>query len=138
MPDRIPHAALYLGVAGLIPFFAAALSQFTPVPYVEQLGGGRAVLIDYGKIILSFMGGALWGFATVRGSGIGLVIAVLPALFAFLIVGANPVLLVLGFLALLPADLWFRKSGLAPEWWLRLRIPLTLAVIFALLTTTLA
>lgn len=138
MPDRLPPMALLLGVAGLIPFFAAAISQFTPVPFVDQFGGARAILLTYGKIILSFMGGALWGFATARGNGLGLLISVLPALFAFLIVGTNPVLLALGFAALLPADLWFQKQGLAPAWWLRLRVPLSLGVIFALLSTTLA
>jgi hypothetical protein len=60
----VPPAARWLGFAGLIPFVAGALATL-PVsgalrPY------GLPLLLDYGAIILSFMGGVHWGAAMMR------------------------------------------------------------------------
>ena len=59
---RIPASALLLGLAGLIPFFAGAAAQFHALPLLDAEAGLKLVVI-YGAIILSFLGGIRWGTA---------------------------------------------------------------------------
>ena len=51
-------------------------------------------------------------------------------------VGGGPVSaalnLIFGFLGVLLLDWQFARWGLAPVWWLRLRVPMTLAVVACL------
>ena len=130
---RPPLAAIALGLAGLIPFVAGAATVHGLTPW--QPFTGALILQSYGAIILSFMGGCLWGFAALAGRAgwLPLGVAVLPALWAF---GAGflPLpgveltaarALALGLVALLAADFGFARAGLAPRWWLALRLPLT-------------
>lgn len=143
--SAIPRSALILGLAGLIPFLWGALTVLRP-----ELGqwGARAlgprfvgpyVQLFYGTVILSFMSGVLWGFAT-RAEGaraaIGYGLSTIPALWAFLMVGDGPVTasvnLATGFTGLLLLDYRFRLWGLAPDWWMPLRILLTLLVLVSL------
>lgn len=135
---RPPAGAMALAVAGLLPFIAGALSALGLVEHPVFLLGyasGSALLLAYGKVILSFMGGALWGFAARDGAGvIPLVISVLPALWAVLLVGASLPLLALGFALLLIADFRFTAQALAPNWWMSLRIPITAVAVISLLT----
>ena len=86
------------------------------------------------------MSGVLWGFATkadgrVAATGYGL--SVLPALWAFLFVGGGPVsaatFLVFGFIGILGLDWLFWRHGLAPAWWMTLRLILTAGVLVSLL-----
>lgn len=95
--------------------------------------------MNYGQIILAFMSGVLWGFATkAHGSraAVGYALSVLPALWAFFTVGAGAVssaiYLIAGFIGLLGLDWSFWRQGLAPEWWMRLRFLLTAVVIACL------
>ncbi len=141
----IPRAPLLLGVLGLIPFLwgaATLVSSDLATWGVHTFGPrftGPFVVLQYGTIILAFMSGVLWGFAT-RASGeraaVGYALSVLPALWAFFMVGAGPVssaiYLIAGFLGLLALDWSFWRQGLAPEWWMRLRILLTAIVIACL------
>ena len=130
-----PAGALALAVAGLLPFIAGALAARGAVSHPLFLLGyasGPALLLAYGKVILSFMGGALWGFAAREGV-VPLVISVLPALWAVLLVGDNLYLLALGFALLLVADFRFTAQGLAPGWWMSLRIPITAVAVISLL-----
>ena len=53
---RIPAPALLLGLAGLIPFFAAAAAQWLVLPVIDS-GAGLRLAVAYGAIILSFLGG---------------------------------------------------------------------------------
>lgn len=140
---RIPLPALALGLAGLLPFFWGAATVLLPglAEAAMQLVGprfiGPYVLIAYGLVILCFLSGALWGFAS-RGDGwTGYALSVLPALWAFFTVGGGPEralpALIAGFLALLLLDGKFARAGLAPEWWMSLRIPLTAGVVFSLI-----
>ncbi|ARE41009.1 Arginine/ornithine antiporter ArcD [Rhodovulum sp. P5] len=137
----IPRSALYLGLAGLIPFlWGAATVTFPGLDTFSQsnLGprfSGIYVLNFYGTIILSFMSGVLWGFAT-KAEGtkaaLGYALSVVPALWAFFMVGGGPEesakALVAGFLGLLVLDALYWWLQLAPRWWMTLRIPLTLVV----------
>jgi hypothetical protein len=138
---NIPRAPLILGLMGLIPFLWGAATLISPdlaAWGVSTLGtrfAGPFVLLNYGQIILAFMSGVLWGFATkAHGSraAMGYVLSVLPALWVFFTVGAGPassaIYLIAGFVGLLALDWSFWRQGLAPEWWMRLRILLTVVV----------
>ncbi|MCC5984684.1 MAG: DUF3429 domain-containing protein [Rhodobacteraceae bacterium] len=140
----IPRAALALGLAGLLPFawgvgtlLFPALADLT----LRTLGPrftGPYVLISYGTVILCFMAGVLWGFAA-RGAEhrpLPYVLSVLPALWAFFLVGGGAAqalwALLTGFVVLLVMDVQFGVWGLTPRWWLRLRLILTAGVVAAL------
>lgn len=141
----IPRAPLLLGLAGLIPFLWGAATLFSPALYEAGLRSigprfvGPHVQLFYGTVILSFMSGVLWGFATKaegRVATTGYALSVLPALWAFFMVGGGPVAaginLIAGFVALLGLDYLFWKQGLAPPWWMQLRLLLTAVVVACL------
>ncbi|PYE84253.1 DUF3429 domain-containing protein [Pseudoroseicyclus aestuarii] len=146
----IPRAPFALGLAGLIPFAWGALTVLVP-----QLGlwGGQAlgprfvgpyVQLYYGAVILSFMSGVLWGFATKaegRRAALCYALSVIPALWVFFTTGGGPVragwALILGFTGLLALDWLFARWRLAPAWWLPLRLMLTSGVVACLLVTVL-
>jgi hypothetical protein len=150
----IPRPALILGVAGLIPFLIGAALLLVPPGTLPTLGltrsqpqGGVFLLIRYGTVILCFMAGCLWGFAARpdrRPTTTELAVTVLPAIwitYALAIAGTNQdhmLALILGFLALLPADFVFQRAGIAPVWWMSLRIPLTSVVVACLLVGVLS
>ncbi|MGY6632617.1 MAG: DUF3429 domain-containing protein [Alkalilacustris sp.] len=140
-----PRAALGLGFAGLIPFVWGALSVLMPAVAEAATGMvgarfvGAPVLVAYGTVILCFMGGVLWGFATRAGPELQLRAygtSVLPALWVFLTVGgtqaASLSALFVGFFALLSLDLQFAQWKLTPPWWIGFRIVLTLVVLVCL------
>ena len=140
MTTRIPLPALALGLGGLLPFVAGTANLMAPgllagLDLPAPLDQGRPLLAAYGTIILCFMSGALWGFAA-RASGAwlwaGLVLSVLPALYAlFFVTGTGPramAMLLFGFAALLPLDALLQWRGLAPRWWLSLRLILSAVV----------
>ena len=142
---RVPVAALVLGIAGLIPFLWGVVTM-TSAPAaatgMEVLGPrfvGPYVLLSYGTIILAFMSGVLWGFAARaegRVAATGYALSTLPALWAFFFVGGGPVsaaiYLIAGFIGLLGLDWLFWRQGLAPAWWMTLRVGLTAVVVACL------
>ena len=144
--NAIPRSALILGLAGLLPFLWGALTVLRPE--LGQWGqltlGGRFVgpyvQLFYGAVILSFMSGVLWGFATKatgRAATAGYILSVIPALWAFLMTGGGPtaaaINLIVGFLALLLLDWHFWRLELAPSWWMHLRVLLTAIVVLSFL-----
>ena len=136
--NRIPYAPLALGLAGLIPFIFGALTSLGWLPSVWGMGGPMFTLA-YGSVILSFMSGVLWGFATkTAGSraAAGYALSVLPALWAFFMHGdtlfSAATYQITGFLGLLLLDFQFSKWDLTPTWWMRLRVILSTIVIVCL------
>ena len=138
---RIPRAPLLLGLAGVLPFAWGALTELVPAlgdwswAAIGPRLTGRTLLLLYGTAILSFMSGVVWGFATRaegRHAAVLYALSTLPALWAVAF-GFSTLLLALGFLALLPLDRHAQASGLAPPWWMRLRLLLTLLVVACLL-----
>ncbi len=139
----IPRPALLLGLAGLLPFVAGAATSLLPglaAPVTEAIGPrfvGPALLVGYGTVILCFMAGVHWGFVA-RADGPmaprAYALSVLPALWVFFFTGTGTgtgqslSALLVGFLALLALDLQFTLWRLAPAWWMRLRLMLTLVV----------
>lgn len=146
--SRVPLAALALGLAGAIPFAWGALTLLSDglaAWGTTRLGPrfvGPYVQIFYGAVILSFMSGVLWGFAAHASGAVaatGYALSVIPALWAFFFTGGGPVsaatYLIFGFVGLLGLDWLFWRQGLAPPWWMRLRVLLTAIVVACLLVT---
>ncbi|MBV7394390.1 DUF3429 domain-containing protein [Mameliella sediminis] len=147
---QIPRSALLLGLAGVLPFVWGLATLLIPGLHDGAIGVmgprfvGPYVQLFYGAVILSFMSGVLWGFATKaegRQATTGYALSVLPALWAFFTTGggegAAAMNLSFGFLGLLLLDLAFWRWGLAPPWWMSLRVLLTALVVPCLLVTAL-
>ncbi|MEM1428631.1 MAG: DUF3429 domain-containing protein [Pseudomonadota bacterium] len=146
----VPRSALYLGFAGLLPFFwGVATAYIGPIRELTMAQVGPRyvapfVLLNYGQLILAFMAGVIWGFAA-RAEGevqaLGFALSVIPALWAFFFVGGGPIsaaiYLIVGFVGLLIIDGFFWRNGLTPPWWMALRIPLTALVCLCLATVVL-
>ena len=140
----IPRSALILGLAGVLPFLWGALTSLAPgigqaaLPILGPRLIGPFVQLQYGIVILAFMSGVLWGFATRAGDRQTLcyTLSVLPALWAFFATGAGAtstaLSLIAGFLGLLALDYKFSRWGLTPTWWMSLRILLTALVVISL------
>jgi Protein of unknown function (DUF3429) len=142
---RIPRPALLLGLAGLIPFLWSAATHLLPSvgswagQWMPPMFLGAYVGLTYGTVILSFMSGVLWGFATRaegREAAFAYALSVIPALWVFFMVtdaSANSsIYLAAGFVGLLLLDTMYSAWGLAPRWWLRLRVMLTVVVLACL------
>lgn len=144
--SRIPASALFLGLAGLIPFLWGAASSvgivtqyITALPAIAETYSGVPILLHYGTIILCFMAGVIWGFAAKDGGAwmpFGLILSVLPALLMFFVFNMPPLTqilaLIVGFVGLLAVDWLCLRKGLAPDWWMNLRLMLTSVVVFCL------
>ena len=132
----IPTPALVWGWGGVIPFASICLILGFAEPSLAAFS--QKVLVPYGAIILTFMGGVHWGLQMVREApenllyttGIG------PSMFAVLaiLLPVQPALIILsvGFVGLLLFDLWLMREGRVPRWYGRLRIQLTSAVLICL------
>ncbi|KAM8850227.1 transmembrane protein 69-like [Spinachia spinachia] len=138
---QAPKPALYLGVSGLIPFLFAPLAMVATQSFYPELAYAQVV---YGACIVSFLGGARWGFALPTGSPaqpdwMNLGNSVVPSLLAWLALlckdsfaeGALVVIMGLGLsqhydLTLLPGY---------PSWFKAMRTLLSLVATFSLVAT---
>lgn len=132
-----PRAAKQLGYAGAIPFAAGALASFPISGSLREWGA--LLLLYYGAIILSFMGGVHWGAAMLRddSSLTSLGKSVAPSLLALVatLIGGRTgfLLLAFGFAGLLIHDESETAAGRLPGWYPSLRRPLSAIVISALI-----
>jgi hypothetical protein len=139
--DPVPRPALWLGMAGLIPFAVAGLGVWLAA---GQLAGFlHTALIAYALAIASFMAGAQWGFGAAaalddRARLEVLATSVVPCLVAWAGVFAPfpwpYAFLLAAFALVLRFDLALVRDGLAPGWYPLLRLPLSAAVAVALLS----
>ena len=134
----IPLAPLALGLGGLIPFWGLALALLLRGAFGLHPAALDFALATYAAIIISFLGGIRWGLA-VRAEDIGgnYAISVVPSLVAWALLAAPEpwrlALLGITALALGPFDLGLVRSGLAPQWFGRLRLILSTGAGVALL-----
>lgn len=139
---RIPRPALLLGLAGLVPFLWSAATYLSPAlsawagQVLSPMFLGAYVGLTWGTVVLCFLSGALWGFATRaegRDASVAYTLSVIPALWSFVMVpdasDTSAIFLAAGFAGLLLLDATFTAWGLAPRWWLRLRVMLTVVVL---------
>ncbi len=153
MHRRLPPLAVLLGIAGLIPFVAAALGALgstDPARAARSIGA----LVAYGAVILAFLGGVLWGFVlggpapeayAVRAARerYRLVFGALPALvgwvalLAQLLLGLPDValaILIAAFVAAVAVEADLRRRGLVPAGYMWLRWGLSIVVVLILAT----
>lgn len=141
MDPSLPRSALWLGLAGLLPFLATAVLSWTAPG--EWADIALFALSAYGAVILSFLGAVHWGLAlrapdaeaaaTAPRLGLGVV----PSLLAWgaLLLPAGPDLLVLalGILGTAGVETLAARRGLLPPDYLRLRWVLSLGAAACLL-----
>lgn len=138
---KAPKPALYLGFAGLIPFISPTLLMAVSESYYPELAYAQ---LAYAASIVSFLGGARWGFALPESSPakpdwINLANSVVPSLLAWvtmllsdsIVPAATMVIMGLGIslhydLSLLPTY---------PSWFKALRAVLTTVAFFSLVGT---
>ncbi|XP_040896165.1 transmembrane protein 69-like [Toxotes jaculatrix] len=138
---KSPKPALYLGFAGLIPFVSPTVLMAVTESYFPELAYAQ---LAYSAAIVSFLGGARWGFALPESSPakpdwINLANSVVPSLLAWIamlmsdsiIPAATTIIMGLGIslhydLSLLPTY---------PSWFKALRSILTTVAFFSLVGT---
>lgn len=130
--SEIPTAPWWLGLAGLLPFAGAALlCLFARLPEQRQIG--LQIFQSYSAIILSFLGGVRWGAALVLPSFRLLFSAVMPSLIGagcLLIPAAYAIpLLAVTYFMVGYADCLRGAHALWPQWFKRLRLMLSVAVV---------
>jgi hypothetical protein len=131
-----PQVVAMYGWLGLIPFLVPPFLGWA-LPAASGLAEG--ILVAYGALILSFLGGARWGLAVRRTPPDALTIslAMLPTLVALVLV-ATPSLhegwRLIGLASALALHwLWDIRSRDLPSWYPRLRTTLTVGAIAGLL-----
>lgn len=143
----MPRTAMLLAVLGLVPFVAGAWM----VHFGEGgwLGIARFSMPIYAAIILSFLGGAQWGFALADGARpegriIRLLVAMVPSVAGWLLMTLpftapqNKYLMLAGLLALWALiDQVYAKRGWAPAWYPRLRWPITVIAVASMVVGSL-
>ncbi len=131
-PVDIPPAAAWLGSAGVLPFLALSMIALF-AHRLEQREFGLQAFASYSAVILSFLGGIRWGAALAFPNPRALALAVGPGVLAFLSLLLKPpqAITILAILMIVVAfGDWARLSNpLWPDWFKRLRIRLTVAVV---------
>jgi hypothetical protein len=143
--SKVPRAAAWLGGLGLLPFAICASALF--VGNNNLTSRASFALVTYGAIILSFLGGIHWGLAIDAESKTGrnitcwLILSVSPSLVAWaaLLVPTKIGCLVLAaaLVAMLWVDVLATRARKTPPWYLKLRLPLSLAATSAVLVGSL-
>lgn len=135
--EKIPAMALVLGLAGIVPFAGGAIGTWInpdPVMY----GFFITLVLTYGAVILSFLGGVRWG-AVVNSvhRTPEIAFSVAPSLAGWISLLMPPVVgvsvLIGGFLLQALWDVTGVHTGRLPDWYGRLRMGLTTMVIISLL-----
>jgi len=144
--SAVPVTALLLGAGGALPFIMLAM---VPLLLPATLRDpAHLALCTYAAIILSFLGGVHWGLTLATADArmtehyrLRLVLSVMPSLLGwgalFLPAGWDLVTLAGAFAVMLLVDLGPGARSGAPAWYPRLRRPLSVAVVTALMMSAL-
>ena len=137
--NQIPKTIQIIAALGLLPFFFGSMATFK----VSILDFDTKVLlikfsILYAGLILSFLGGCLFGFESISGKNpnkIRLWLSIVPSIWSLIALQIpyfSASILALGFLVVYEFDRKSSLAGVVPGWWLTLRLPLTAIVILNL------
>lgn len=137
--------AQLLVFGGYLPFLVLTLFFLFPSIAPLARSGSLLMLISYGAVILSFLGGIRWGFATARNddaSARELLTSVVPSLIAWmcLTLPSAPALILLA-VTFIWHYFWDRRHTerhRLPGWFLPLRRRITIAVVPTLLIAAIA
>lgn len=131
----LPFPAIWLGLAGLLPFLLAAFGVLLGGNWWRPFSAGA--LLAWGAAVLSFLGAVHWGIAIASPDAPGnrsrLTLGVVPALiaaFALLLPRwLGLCMIVAGLLAVHVAEEGAARAGLVPGGYLWLRRILTLGAV---------
>jgi hypothetical protein len=131
MKTSVPLPALLLGFAGLIPPIGlTAVASLDLGLFAPSMPG---FVLTYAAVILSFLGGTWWGFVSrqERPGWVLLGISIMPALAGWAAIfsfqpPAALFALAGALVATLAVDALLVRRRLAPGWWMKLRVPLSL------------
>lgn len=136
----IPTVPRALGAAGAVPFLILTAMSWVQGPLQAP---SQFALMAYGAVILSFVGALHWAFAmiadglTERERTRHYLWSVAPALLGWIALLLPPVssliLLIAGFWSHYLLDQKLAARAVLPDWYLPLRLGLTLTVSLALL-----
>jgi hypothetical protein len=143
MPRTLPFLAVVLGIVGVIPFVICGLGSVA----TNFIGAQIAIqlLLAYGAVVLSFLGGIHWGvsLATDEGTRQRLTLGVLPSLLGWLtlalaLYSGRPALgvalLIVLFFVAAAAEWKGHLHGGIPSGYIVLRIAVTVAIEAILIT----
>ena len=139
MTQKIPQNVRIISCLGLIPFLVGVVGTLEFGFFDVSVNNFLVhTSILYAALILSFLGGCLFGFEIISHQipkRTQLWIAVLPTLWSILVLSLDDfqaTALILGFMGIFEVDRRVSKSGESPDWWLNLRLPLTFCVVICL------
>tara|TARA_A100001015_G_C14954134_1_gene698019 strand:- start:792 stop:1235 length:444 start_codon:yes stop_codon:yes gene_type:complete len=137
--SKIPTAVKLISILGIVPFLFGVLSTFRLSvinPSLNTFLLNTSIL--YAALILSFLGGCIFGFECLSKKILEkrrLWIAITPTIWALIALNFKDFsasILAVGFLVAYEFDRKAKAAGVAPDWWLSLRLPLTTIVVLAL------
>ena len=120
-----------IGYLGLLPFVAGAIISINLVSIPSNISEFiKLFSVHYASVILSFMGGVLWGFEIYDSKSVSrkmIILILIPPLWAAFayFLPLRGFILALGFIIIYQLDFIIAKTKKSPSWWLRLRSPLT-------------
>ena len=137
MFNGVPKSVVLASLLGLIPIFIGIASTFN-IGLGENLKEDFIrIAIIYSGFILSFMSGCVFYVSSLERERVLLlwfsVIPVLLALLSIAIPFMQSFVLALGFLVVLELERKLYKQNSLPEWWLKLRFPMTSVVVLLLI-----
>lgn len=140
LSTSLPKHVRLLGYGGLLPFIFLALLIPFSLDYRPLVA---IALVNYGAVILSFVGALHWGFAmTVQDMSAEqardrFIWSVIPALIAWIAtllpMPLGYLLLVIGFVVHLRQDRQLLRIMSLPGWYLPMRLRLTIVASLCLL-----
>jgi hypothetical protein len=143
--EYIIKKAWALSILGVLPFAWTTFENCFNVHLLQDIftKPPNLIFFSYGAVILSFLGGIIWGFALqLKGnsnlSAWLLVLSIFPALIAWLAVLLFPqniswLLLLGGFLSLLKLEHFLQQIAIIPHWFWLIRRNITLIVVSLIL-----
>jgi hypothetical protein len=137
MFNGVPKSVVLASLLGLIPIFIGIASTFN-IGLGENLKEDFIrMAIIYSGFILSFMSGCVFYVSSLERERVLLLwfsfIPVLLALLSIAIPFMQSFVLALGFLVVLELERKLHKQNSLPEWWLKLRFPMTSVVVLLLI-----
>jgi hypothetical protein len=141
--NRTPPEAKILGVGGAIPLLAGvvivlAVRDPFGIPLVR-------IILAYAAVILAFLGGIHWGFASAalarstveldapRILGLSVLPPLASCVGVVLPTAFGALFLASAFILVLLLDRTSERLGYTPFWWMKLRVRLTVTVVLLLL-----
>ena len=133
----VPKSVVLASFLGLIPLFIGITSTFN-IGISESLKENFIrIAIIYSGFILSFMSGCVFYVSSLERKRVLLlwfsITPVLLALLSIVIPFMQSFVLALGFLVVLEIERKLYKLKSLPEWWLKLRFPMTSVVVLLLI-----